>query len=260
MVHVLVGMAAAMTLRAARGPGWDRVGAGRRAARWWHRRLAAIVGLRLDWNGIAPRGAALVAANHVSWLDAIAIGCVCPVRFIAKSDVRGWPLIGTLLSLCGTMFVRRSGGGLAYSLETVTGLLTEGQRVVVFPEGTTSVGDSVGPFRNAFFQAAVQTAAPVQPVALRYRNDRGIDRAAAFVGDAGFVGHLLAVIARRETRVTLHFCEPLTSRHAARRDLAALARQRIVEQLNGGPAESDATGAAAPPAVATDARRRVSAG
>lgn len=260
MIHVLAGLLAATTLRATRGRDWDRGGAGRRATRWWHRRLAAIIGLRVQWGGPPPRGATLVAANHVSWLDVIAIACVCPVRFVAKSEVRGWPLIGALASLCGTVFVRRSGGGLAYRVETVSGLLTAGQAVVVFPEGTTSAGDRVGPFRNAFFQAAVQAAAPVQPVALRYRHGRGTDRAAAFVGDAGFVGHLLALIARRETRVSIHFCESLPSRQVTRRELAARARQRIVEQLHGGAAQDDAVGAGATLAVATDARPRASTG
>jgi 1-acyl-sn-glycerol-3-phosphate acyltransferase len=260
MVHLLVGLSAAATLRTTRGRDWDRSDTGRRATRWWHRRLAAIIGLRVHRGGVPASGAVLVAANHVSWLDVIAIACVCPVHFVAKSEVRDWPLIGALSSLCGTVFVRRSSGGLAYSLETITRLLAEGQGVAVFPEGTTSVGDSVGPFRNAFFQAAVQAPAPVQPVALCYRTERGIDHAAAFIGDAGFVGHLLALIARRETRVSLHFCDPLASQRATRRDLAAQARQRIVEQLNGGVAESDVIGAAAPAAAATDARRRASAG
>jgi 1-acyl-sn-glycerol-3-phosphate acyltransferase len=125
-------------------------------------------GLRIrvaTWRAIDP--GALVVANHISWTDILVLGSLRPMAFVAKSEVRGWPLLGILARLHGTLFIRRGDrGGVAGQVDRITAALERGP-VVLFPEGTTGNGADVLPFRSTLFAAAAGRW--VQPVTLRYR-------------------------------------------------------------------------------------------
>src|SRR5215813_15628246 len=146
-------------------------------------------------------GPMLLVANHVSWLDVYALNAlVGGPRSVAKSEVARWPIAGAIARGFGTFFhVRGNCRDAARAKDAVAAALRAGERVVVFPEGTTSEGDEVGPFHAAFFQAAVDARVPVQAVAVRYPGPAGRpDPAAAFVGDMTFVASLARVLRRRQ--------------------------------------------------------------
>src|SRR5262245_55978767 len=112
----------------------------------------------------------LLAANHISWLDIPAILAVTPARVLAKSDVRGWPIVGVLAARAGTVFIDRYRlSRLAGTVADLGAALRTGATVLVFPEGSTWCGRTSGRFFTATFQAAVDADAPVRPVSLRYR-------------------------------------------------------------------------------------------
>ncbi|MGI5125337.1 lysophospholipid acyltransferase family protein [Pseudonocardia sp. CA-107938] len=151
------------------------------------RLLLALAGVRLVVHGeqYAPRGqGVLVVANHLSWIDVVALGAVSPVRLLAKREVRGWPVIGGLAARTGALFVDRAGlRALPVTVAETAAALRAGATVGVFPEGTTWCGAAAGTFRRAPFQAAIDAAVPVRPVAIALRTGDG-----AHVPDATFVG------------------------------------------------------------------------
>jgi 1-acyl-sn-glycerol-3-phosphate acyltransferase len=131
-----------------------------------------------------PGAGVLVVSNQVSWLDLVALGAVQPLRMVAKSEVRAWPVIGPLARRAGTVFVDRERlSTLLRTVAAVSGALAGGAAIGAFPEGTTWCGLASGRFRPAVFQAAVDTATSVRPVALRYRlTGAGTTTVVSFVG------------------------------------------------------------------------------
>jgi 1-acyl-sn-glycerol-3-phosphate acyltransferase len=171
----------------------------RGAARTVARAILAVLGVELVWRGPAPRPGSLLVANHVSWLDVVALLAVTPVRLVAKHDVRAWPAVGALAALTGSIFVDRSRPKtLPATVAEVSAALRAGRSVAVFPEGTTFCGTERGRFRPAVFQAAVDAGAPVVPISIRYGSP-----AAAFVGDDTLWSSVRRVAALRGLTVTL---------------------------------------------------------
>ena len=202
-----------------------------RAVRGWFRMLLRAAGVRLRVLGeapIAPRPGTLVVANHVSWLDIPAVLAAEPVRVVAKTDVRGWPVIGLMAARAGTIFIDRHRlRRLPVTVADVARTLQSGQSVLVFPEGSTWCGRTQGRFYPAAFQAAIDAGAPVRPVALRYLLANGTaTTAAAFVGDDTLIASVLRVVATRGLTVELEAAP--TAGAGTRRDLAAATRLAIV--------------------------------
>jgi 1-acyl-sn-glycerol-3-phosphate acyltransferase len=197
----------------------------------------AILGVRVRALGAHPlrHGPVLVVANHVSWLDVYLLNAVLGgTRHVAKSEVASWPIAGTIARGFGTFFhARGSFRDAARVKDAVAASLRAGERVVVFPEGTTSDGGEVGPFHAAFFQAAVDARVPVQAVAVRYPGPGGRpDPAAAFVGDMTFVASLVRVLRRRHLQARLTFGPVLLPSDLTRRDLAALSQAFVALALD----------------------------
>lgn len=196
----------------------------------------AILGVRVRTGGAQPLrdGPVLVVANHVSWLDVYLLNTVLGgTRHVAKSEVARWPVAGAIARGFGTFFhARGSFRDAARVKDEVAAALRAGERVVVFPEGTTSGGDAVGRFHAAFFQAAVDAGVPVQAVALRYPGSNGLpDPAAAFVGDMTFVASLARILRRRRLEARLTFGPVLLPGQLARRELAAVSHAFVALAL-----------------------------
>lgn len=143
---------------------------GQRWTRRWARLAARAVGLRVRVSGPPPPPGALLCPNHVSYLDVLALGEGLGCLFLSKAEVGRWPLLGTLLRLGGHATLER---GARRSLPAATAAVAErlrcDRRVAVFLEGTTSAGERVLPFHASLLQPALETGAPLVPVALRYR-------------------------------------------------------------------------------------------
>ncbi len=180
----------------------------------------------------APR--ALIVANHVSWLDIFVINSFHPCRFVAKSDIRDWPLIGWLCEKTGTIFISR--GKLRDVRRIYQGLVTSlhsGEHVAFFPEGTTAAQGTMLSFHANLFEAAIEAEVPVQPYALRYVGKDGqLHPAADFVGDMTFVQSLLTVLRASGMTVQLTLLPEISTGTAShRRELAEAAHQSIASAL-----------------------------
>jgi len=205
--------------------------------RHWSAGLLTIlrVRIRVMPDGAAlPAQAALIVANHISWLDIFIINALQPCRFVAKADIRHWPLLGWLCDKGGTIFIAR--GKQREVRRVYQGLVTSlqaGERIAFFPEGTTAAQGSLLPFHANLFEAAIEAQVPVQPCALRYLDGRGeLHRAADFIGDTSFADSLMMIL--KGSPMTAEIVPlPLISAEAAhRRELAVQARASVAAALN----------------------------
>lgn len=227
-LHVLVGVAVAALLR----PGRNGTVSCQPLA-VWSRVLCRIVGVRIVASGTPQTGAALFVANHVSWLDIFCVAAVCPTHFLAKREVADWPLFGWLSRRAGTAFIRRGGdNGAGEAAEQLAWRLRNGGRILVFPEGTSTNGETVRRFFPRLFQAAIHARCPVQAIALRYPHRAGPHPVAPFVGDANFLPHLWRLLGERQIIVELSFREPLPAMGQTRDGLADRTRAQICAVLS----------------------------
>jgi 1-acyl-sn-glycerol-3-phosphate acyltransferase len=205
----------------------------RRRVGWWSRRMLTVMGIRLETVGALQPAPVLLLANHVSWLDILAIDAWRPVRFVSKADVRKWPLLGFMVACGGTLFIERERKRDAMRVvHEVAGALEAGDAVGVFPEGTTGPGDSVLPFHANLLQAAVSTGAPVQPVVLRYGEPgRAVSPAVQYLDDTTLLGSLLRVAGARGIVVHVSFLDPEPAAGRGRRELAQALHERVAVRL-----------------------------
>jgi 1-acyl-sn-glycerol-3-phosphate acyltransferase len=217
---------------------WPRADANRRheIAVRWSKDLLAILAIHVRLEGKPPphaRHGAMIAANHVSWADIFAIAAVRHTRFIAKSEIRDWPLAGWLAQKSGTIFITRARRHDTARINAlVHDALAGGECVGLFPEGTTTEGDRLLKFHSSLFEPAVANRARVYPVAVRYENPDGtVLRSAAYVGDLSFAQSLGLVVRTRETIVRIAFADPIDPGHLSRQQVAAEAHQRVATLL-----------------------------
>ena len=214
--------------------GWGAETLGERAVRTWSGGLLRIFGFRLRRFGTPLPGATLFVANHVSWIDIETLHSQRMMGFVAKQEIRGWPLVGWLAAQGQTIFHQRgSSDSLSGVMELMAARLREGRSVGVFPEGRTRGGDEVGPFHARIFTAAVEAHVPVQPVALRYGTRGEAQTLVAFGPRENFLQNFLRLLGERTRVAEVHFLEPIPPGDdpGGRRRIAALARERIVAAM-----------------------------
>ena len=200
----------------------------------WSACMLVALGIRLSREGSIGPGPLLLVANHISWLDILAINAVQPARFVSKSDVRHWPLLGWLVACGGTLFIERERKRDALRVvHQVAAALTAGEIIAVFPEGTTGEGHDVLPFHANLLQAAVATHTPVQALALRYSDSRQpVSAAAAYVGDTPLAASIWATAMAHRLCVQVQISAPRpTAEGIDRRELAERLRHDIVRGL-----------------------------
>jgi 1-acyl-sn-glycerol-3-phosphate acyltransferase len=196
----------------------------------WSRGALFVLGVGLVKRGEAPQPGSLVVANHISWLDVLAISALCRASFVCKQEIASWPVLGWLLKRAGTVFMRRaSAWGAWRAVLVIAPRLRGGANIAVFPEGTTTSGDAVLPFYPALFQSAVNAGGLIQPAALVYAGEQGMRRyEAVYAGETSFGESLLEIAGSRGLTVTVSLLPAfsaagLTRRQAARRAHALIA-------------------------------------
>lgn len=224
----------------------------RRLVAWWSAKLVRIMGLATEVRGPVPAPGevgAIIAANHVSWLDIFVISGVYPTRFVAKSEIRDWPAAGWIAERAGTLFIRRERRrDTARISEQVHAALLDGDCVGLFPEGTTTEGDALLRFHSSLFEPAVANAAHVHPCALRYEHaDGSLCRALAYVGELSFMQSFTLAIRQRGVTARLAFGPVIETRGRTRREVAQEA-EAAVARLLGLPSDRGSRTAGDPPA------------
>lgn len=204
----------------------------RRLIRWWSAALLRILGTRVAIQGTPPRAAAVIAANHVAWLDIFVLLSVVPCRFVAKSEIRAWPVAGWIAARSGTIFLRRARRrDLADINALVHDGLGAGECIGLFPEGTTGEGDVLLKFHSSLFEPAVANAALVYPASIRYFGPDAQPCAGAIYGDRTFLESVGCTIAEPAIEAQLRFAAPLPAGGSHRREIAARARSAVATLL-----------------------------
>ncbi|WP_343728687.1 lysophospholipid acyltransferase family protein [Duganella sp.] len=230
MLHVFKGMAICATV-------FPWIGQEQRNGhiRRWSTRLLAMCNVTVEQApGSVPALAhCVVVANHVSWLDIFVVHSLYPSHFVAKAEIRSWPLAGWLAEKAGTVFIARGNRrdlrhifkGLVHSLE-------RGERVAFFPEGTTAAQGQLLPFHANLFEAAIDAKVPVQPFALTYRDASGASHPSVdFIGETSFAESIMLILNGPPVKARLAILPALDSVGAHRRELAEASHQAVAAAL-----------------------------
>jgi 1-acyl-sn-glycerol-3-phosphate acyltransferase len=204
--------------------------------RQWSVQVLHIMGVELVVRGQQPEAGLgrLLVANHISWLDILVMNAAQPARFVSKADVKHWPLLGSLITGAGTLYIERESRRDAMRVvHHVAERLQENDLVAIFPEGTTGDGITMLPFHANLFQAAIAADAPVLPVALAFlHGETGLRHdAPTYIGDTTLIGSIWATLRSTQVQAVVVYGEAQRCDGRARREWAQDVRAAIASLL-----------------------------
>lgn len=197
----------------------------------WAVELLGHLGITLDVRGQPPvSGPVLLVANHISWLDIPVMHAAHHCRFVSKSDVQDWPLVGTLATAAGTLYIERSSRRDASRMVgQMEAALRDNDVLAVFPEGTTGDGRALLPFHANLLQAAIAAEAQAQPVGLRFVDQASgqLSHAPSYTGDETLVGSIWRTVCAPPLVAVVHYGQPESAQGRERRAWIAHLRQSV---------------------------------
>ena len=202
--------------------------------RIWGKGVMTCTGVRIATDGVPPPLGALVVSNHLTYLDIAAVGSVAPVVFVSKAEVRRWPFLGFVAALGGTVFVDRSRRrDVVRVLGGMSEALARGDRVLVFPEATSTDGSTIRPLKPALLAGAAERNSPVYWMTISYRTPAGSPTARERVcwwQGIGFVPHVLGLLGLKRAYCAIRFCDaPVRAR--CRKELASTLRAEMLRRF-----------------------------
>ena len=215
-----------------------------RIIKWWCQHLLDILNIHVVSMGHLPppyqtASNIMFVANHISWIDIHALNSIIPTRFIAKADIRGWPVFGYLASKSNVLFIsREKRHDAARIVNTTSRGLLNGDTMCLFPEGTTTEGTEVKPFKSSIIQGAIHAKATIYPVAIRYPlKDGSANTEIAYAGETTLIESIQKVLMQKKVVVELHFLQPistagLSEQNKDRRALTLQIENSIKDKLN----------------------------
>lgn len=193
----------------------------------WACFVGRLMGVAINIHGRVPSHG-LCVSNHLSYLDIVVYGTIAPMTFVSKHDVIYWPLFGQWAAMCGTLFIKRDRKGHVIDVgKQMENVLRTNLPLVLFPEGTSSNGETVLPFKSSLFQPAVEHAWPVTPMRITYQLANGsVADEIAYWGDMTLLPHLLNVFTKRKIQAVVSFGEQLDP-GVSRKDLCRRAHEAV---------------------------------
>jgi 1-acyl-sn-glycerol-3-phosphate acyltransferase len=197
------------------------------------RLFCRIIGLRIHFTGQPPTDPSILISNHISWHDIVVLQSLANTGFVGKHEIKSWPLIGWFAHHGNTLFIRR---GKRKSFEQIHAAMNErlsaNQSVMFFPEGTTTTGESVKPFRGRLLEPAIKLGLPIQPVAIWYHGKTMQCNELAFVDNEGFAPHAWRTLGEAHIDAYIHFCDAIVAKEGDDwRELSQRAQLIVAEQL-----------------------------
>jgi 1-acyl-sn-glycerol-3-phosphate acyltransferase len=206
-----------------------------RIIRFWCKRLLAIFEINVEVKGLetylANQKKYLMVANHISWMDIIVIQSIKPCIFVAKSDVASWPLFGWVAQMTGTIFIKRDKvSDIKKALKKMKRRLIK-RSVCIFPEGTSSNGRYLLPFKSNLFQSSIDTQKSILPLCLRYEQKNTYTDKTAFVDDMSLLDSIIKIKQEKDIRVIVEVLQPIRPRYN-RKELASYTQEIIRNNLS----------------------------
>ncbi len=204
------------------------------ATRWWTRGLLRALSFRVEVRGTPPKKPFFLVCNHLSYVDVLVLGARLGATFVSKLELGGWPVLGHLARVTGTIFINREIKRDAIRvLGEIDAAIESGAGVVVFPEGTSSRGERVAPLKPALLQWAAEREFPVHSATITYSTDdpaRPADQAICWWGDMTFMPHLFQLLAACRPRAILDF-DPEPVVEVTRSHLATKLHAKLQDRL-----------------------------
>lgn len=213
--------------------GWN---ARQRVIRFWSRVLLVVLGVRLKVDNPPARlpMKGMLVGNHSSWVDIFVANAVQPVRFIAKSEIRKWPFLGTLVSSVGTLYVERGNRhAITSTNKEITAAAKSGDLVGLYPEGTTTDGTYILPFKSNLFQPAIDNEMHLYPLGVTYTQNGVYSAHAAYEGDTSLVQSLWQIVSSGGITAHARYGSVIPSAQFTSRQNLAKTAQEAVARLIG---------------------------
>ena len=207
----------------------------------FHRLLIWLLSIKIEYVGDFKKAVScnLFISNHISYLDIPILGSMAPLRFVAKSEVKHWPILGLLSKLASTIFIKRVRSNSLFQKNKIFTLLSEGKKLLIFPEGTTSDGNRVLPFKSSIFSALENKNFIIQPLIIIYSDLNGIPinrwlrPLIAWYGNMEFIPHLSVLKNIKSIQVKIIYLKPIsTINFSNRKELSNYLEQQIHEALS----------------------------
>jgi 1-acyl-sn-glycerol-3-phosphate acyltransferase len=231
LLHTLLGLAIAAFV-------WPFAGKPRKQAitKWWCKLMLNCFNIQVLTRGTPPINArsTMFVANHVSWADIHALNSIIPLRFIAKLEIKSWPIFGYLVKKSDTIFIdRTTRKDAARIVKVAADALASGDNVGFFPEGATTEGTHLLPFKSSVLQAAISAKATIWPVAIRYsKPDGSLNLAMAYAGEMTLGESMMSVLKQKNPVVELNFLAPISTQDTNRQGASKAAFTEISNALN----------------------------
>jgi len=206
-----------------------------RIIRFWCKRLLSIFEISVEVTGLESnlmnQKKYLMVANHISWMDIIVIQSIKPCIFVAKSDVASWPLFGWVAQMTGTIFIKRDKiSDIKKALKKMKRRLIK-RSVCIFPEGTSTNGRYLLPFKSNLFQSSIDTQKSILPLCLRYEQKNIYTDKTAFVDDMSLLDSIIKIKQEKDIRVVVEILQPIRPRYN-RKELASYTQEIIRKNLS----------------------------
>ncbi len=202
---------------------------------FWCRRLLSIFKIEVELIGVREnlfnQKKYLMVSNHISWLDIIIIQSIKPSIFVAKSDVASWPLFGWVAQMTGTIFIKRDKvSDIKKALKKMRRRLIK-RSVCIFPEGTSTNGRYVLPFKSNLFQSSIDSNKSILPISISYREANAYTDKVAFIDDMSLIDSIIKIKNENQIKVILDVMQPIRPR-SNRKELASYAHEMIQKSLS----------------------------
>ena len=202
-----------------------------RCVKAWCRLTSRILNLQIQRVGKPGAQAQLWIANHISWIDILALATEHDLVFIAKHEISTWPLLGPIFKGIGTLFIRRGDREATLGMsQRMKMSLEEGISLMLFPEATTTDGRKVRRFASKLFEPAVEVQSQIQPIALRYLGPS--EDIAPFIGKDTFLAHLIRVLTLKEIQLVISYGDPVHPQSRSKEQLSRSLRHSVIDLLN----------------------------
>jgi 1-acyl-sn-glycerol-3-phosphate acyltransferase len=202
---------------------------------YWCKKLLSIFEIKIELKGLEAylfnQKKYLIVTNHISWLDIIVIQSIKPSVFVAKSDVASWPLFGWVARMTGTIFIRRDkASDVKKALKKMKQQMMK-RSVCIFPEGTSTNGRYVLPFKSNLFQSSIDSNKSILPICLRYEEHFHYSDKVAFIDDMTLVDSIIKIMKEKHITAVLDVLQPIKPR-GNRKELASYTHEIIQKNLS----------------------------